>query len=104
MIFAGLIAAIGTLIIFLKLGIRKIISYDIPIDISITSFLMYAFSGTYSGMMAALIGGIVVSVVLLVMKKYMIREELVIEIKQIKLNKFINFYTPVFKWKTIYPT
>jgi hypothetical protein len=41
-----------TFLIF-KFGIRRVIAYDIPIDIVVTGLLMYLFAGTYSGMLAA---------------------------------------------------
>lgn len=50
MIFAGLLSALGLLFLIFKFGIRRVIAYDIPIDIAVTAFLMYAFAGTYSGM------------------------------------------------------
>ena len=76
MIIAGLLSALGLLFLIFKFGVRRIISYDIPIDIAITSFLVYAFAGTFSGMLAAMIGGLIVSVALFAMKKTMYREEL----------------------------
>ena len=78
MIIAGLLSALGLLFLIFKFGIRRIITYDIPIDIVVTGFLMYAFAGTYSGMLAAMIGGLIVSVTLFVMKRTINREELTI--------------------------
>lgn len=76
MIFAGLLSALGLLFLIFKFGIRRVIAYDIPIDIAVTAFLMYAFAGTYSGMIAAMVGGLIVSITLFVMKRTMRREEL----------------------------
>ena len=84
MIYAGLISALGILFLIFKFGIRRVISYDIPIDIAVTALLIYAFAGTYSGMFAAMIGGLIVSVTLFVMKRTMYREELSV----VKLSKF----------------
>ena len=64
MILAGFLSALGLLFLIFKFGVRRIITYDIPIDIAVTGFLMYAFAGTYSGMLAAMIGGLIVSQVL----------------------------------------
>ena len=61
MIFAGLLSALGLLFLIFKFGVRRVIAYDIPIDIAVTGFLMYAFAGTYSGMIAAMVGGLIVS-------------------------------------------
>lgn len=76
MIFAGLLSAAGLLFLLFKFGVRRIITYDIPIDIAVTGFLMYAFAGTYSGMFAAMVGGLIVSITLYIMKRTMRREEL----------------------------
>ncbi len=84
MIFAGLIAALGLLFLLFKFGVRRIITYDIPIDIAATVLLMILFAGTFSGMMAAMFGGLVISVTLFVMKQTMSREEL----QLVKVKKF----------------
>ena len=103
MMIAGITAAAGLLFLVLKLGPRKIISYDIPIDITITALLMWSLAGTYSGMMAALIGGLVVSVILFVIKKTMVREELRLNNRKIKVAKFIELPVPYFEWVEIDP-
>ena len=92
MIFAGLLSALGLLFLIFKFGVRRIIAYDIPIDITITAFLMYAFAGTYSGMIAAMVGGLIVSITLYVMKRTMRREEL----KLVKTSQF-----PYRAWRRI---
>ena len=79
MITAGFLSALGLLFLIFKFGVRRVITYDIPIDILVTGFLMYAFAGTYSGMLAAMIGGLIVSVTLFVMKRTMNREQLIIQ-------------------------
>jgi len=84
MIYAGLISATGLLFLIFKFGIRRVITYDIPIDIAVTALLIYAFAGTYSGMLAAMVGGLIVSITLFVMKRTMNREELTI----VKISKF----------------
>jgi len=76
MILAGILGAAGMLALAVKLGIRKIIHYDIFFDIVITSILMYSLAGTYAGMMAALIGGLLVTIVLFGLKMTIDREKL----------------------------
>ena len=76
MILAGILGAAGMLALAVKLGIRRIIHYDIFFDIVITSILMYSLAGTYAGMMAALIGGLLVTIVLFGLKMTMDREKL----------------------------
>jgi len=84
MIFAGMLSALGLLFLIFKFGIRRVIAYDIPIDVTVTGLLMFLFAGTYSGMIAAMVGGLIVSVTLFVMKKTMYREEL----KIVRISKF----------------
>ena len=67
-IWSGVIAAIAMIFLMLKLDIRKVCGYDILVDISFTGLLAWMLAGTYSGMMAALIGGAIVSIFLYVMK------------------------------------
>lgn len=75
MFTAGILAALGLLLLIFKLGVRKVIAFDIPVDIAITSFLVMMFAGSYAGMVAALIGGLFVSVVLFVLRKTIARDE-----------------------------
>jgi len=84
MIFAGLLSALGLLVLIFKFGIRRIIAYDIPIDIVSTGLLMYLFAGTYSGMIAAMVGGLIISITLFTVKKSIYREEL----KLVKVSVF----------------
>ena len=76
MMLAGILGAAGMLALAVKIGIRKVINYDIFFDIIITSILMYSLAGTYAGMMAALVGGLIVTIVLLGLKMTMDREKL----------------------------
>jgi len=96
MIFAGLLSALGLLFLIFKFGVRRVIAYDIPIDITVTAFLVWAFAGTYSGMLAAMIGGLIVSVTLFAMKKTMYREEL-------KLVKTQDFPYRALRWIGVQP-
>lgn len=84
MIIAGLLSALGLLFLIFKFGIRRAISFDIPIDIGATGLLMFLFAGTFGGMMAAMVGGLIISVVLFVMKRTMTREVL----RVVRISKF----------------
>jgi len=75
MFLTGILAALGLLLLIFKLGIRKVIAFDLPVDIAVTSFLVMMFAGSYAGMAAALIGGLFVSVVLFVLRKTISRDE-----------------------------
>jgi len=68
-IVAGLVASCSMLFLLVKLDLRKCLGYDWAFDIFITVFLTYLFSGTYAGMSAAMIGGLLLSVKLVVLKK-----------------------------------
>ena len=74
MLLAGLIAAAGMLFLLFKFGVRKIINYDIYVDLFVTVLLMFLLAGTFSGMMAALTAGTIVSVLLFFMKRTMRHE------------------------------
>ena len=96
MILAGFLSALGLLFLIFKFGVRRIITYDIPIDIAVTGFLMYAFAGTYSGMLAAMIGGLIVSITLFIMKRTMRRETL-------QLTKTAKFPYRAWRWIQVKP-
>jgi len=96
MIIAGVLSALGLLVLIFKFGMRRIITYDIPIDITVTALLIYLFAGTYSGMIAAMVGGLIVSVTLFVMKRNMRREEL-------KLVKTQDFPYRALRWIGVQP-
>jgi ABC-type enterobactin transport system permease subunit len=96
MIFAGLLSALGLLFLIFKFGVRRVIAYDIPIDITVTALLIYTFAGTYSGMIAAMVGGLVVSVTLYIMKRTMRREEF-------RLVKTSTFPYRAMRWVGVQP-
>ena len=79
MLTIGIISALGLLLLALKVGGRKVIGMDIVFDIAITITLMIMFAGTFSGMAAAMIGGLFVTILLFIMKKTMVHETLTVE-------------------------
>lgn len=106
MLLVGILSALGLLILALKAGGRKAIGHDIFVDVLITVTLMVCFYGTFSGMTAAMIGGLTASLVLFVMKKTMPHEKLTIvkENKVIMSNPVeIKIPTVKTKWKTVEP-
>lgn len=76
MILAGLLTAAAFLILLYKIGFKRVLKYDLFIDIAVTFFLMIIFAGTFAGMMAAIIGGLFVSIVLVVLKRAIPQEKL----------------------------
>lgn len=103
MFLAGLLSALGLLFLIFKLGIRRVISYDIAFDVAITGFLIWSFAGTYSGMFAAMIGGLLVSVVLFVMKQTMTREVLQFTTRKVQVSKRIAMPVPTAQWVIVNP-
>ena len=100
---AGLLSALGLLFLIFKFGIRRVVSYDIPVDVAVTGFLMWAFAGTYSGMMAAMIGGLVVSVVLYTLKRTIVREVLVFNTRPVQITNKLSVPVPTYSWVSVNP-
>ena len=61
MIMAGILTALGFLVLFWKLGFRKFKILEVPIDLGVTAIMALLFWGTFSGMMTAIVGGLVFS-------------------------------------------
>ena len=89
-------SALGLLLLVLKAGGRKAIGADIFVDVAITITLMVCFYGTYSGMVAAMLGGLICSIILFFMKKLMVHEVL-----KVKTNKY---KIPKPEWQTVKPS
>jgi len=104
MLLIGIASALGLLLLALKAGGRKTIGNDIFVDVLITVTLMVCFYGTFSGMAAAMVGGLAASVTLFVLKKTMVHE--VLEVKKQPRTIYKNFkvHTPRVQWKEVQPT
>ncbi len=61
MITAGILTALGFLVLFWKLGFRRFRLFEVPIDLGVTAIMALLFWGTFSGMMTAIVGGLVFS-------------------------------------------
>ena len=103
MLLVGILSALGLLLLALKAGGRKTIGHDIFVDVLITVTLMICFYGTFSGMAAAMVGGLCASVVLFVMKKTMVHERLTVVKKAVKVGNKTVFHKPIVSWKTVTP-
>ena len=95
-------SAFGLLLLLLKVGGRKVIGADIFVDIAITVTLMVCFYGTYSGMVAAMLGGLICSIVLFIMKKTIVHEVLIVKKKKYKIFKY-NASHPTLQWEEVQP-
>lgn len=102
MLLIGILSALGLLLIALKVGGRKTIGHDVFIDIMITLTLMVCFYGTFSGMAAAMVGGMAASIVLFIMRKTMKHEKLSMQKKTYRVLR-ANFSGPTVKWEEIEP-
>jgi len=72
LITPGLLTALAFFILIMKLRhntIRRLLGFDIYIDLLATAVMMFAFAGTFGGMMAAIIGGLTFSIALILAKK-----------------------------------
>ena len=106
MLMVGILSALGLLILALKAGGRKAIGHDIFVDVLITVTLMVCFYGTFSGMTAAMIGGLSASLVLFVMKKTMVHEKLtVVKEDKVIMSSPVKIKLPTVKtkWETVEP-
>jgi lysylphosphatidylglycerol synthetase-like protein (DUF2156 family) len=106
MLLVGILSALGLLILALKAGGRKAIGHDIFVDVLITVTLMVCFYGTFSGMTAAMVGGLTASLVLFVMKKTMPHEKLTVEKgERVVMTTPVQIKIPTVttKWKTVEP-
>ena len=68
-IVAGVFSALAILFLLAKFDFKKVLWLDIPIDIASTVLLVAMFAGTFAGMMAAVIGGCIISITLYSVKK-----------------------------------
>ena len=68
-LIAGVFAGLAILFLLAKFDFKKGLWLDVPIDIISTLLLVVMFAGTFAGMMAAVIGGCLISVTLLLSKK-----------------------------------
>jgi hypothetical protein len=102
MLAIGIFSALGLLLLALKIGGRKTIGHDVFVDVLITLTLMVAFYGTFSGMAAAMVGGLVATIVLFIMKKTMVHQKFVVTTKPTKVLNF-TLHTPRGKWEERQP-
>ena len=68
-VIAGIFSALAILFLLAKFDFKKVLWLDIPIDIASTILLVAMFAGTFAGMMAAVIGGCIISATLFAFKK-----------------------------------
>jgi len=68
-LLAGILSAAAVIFLLLKLDLKKVLAFDIGVDVIVTFAFVFLFAGTYSGMVAAAMAGCLVSGFLLAAKK-----------------------------------
>lgn len=66
---AALAAAGAIIFLLLKMDIRKVLAFDLGVDVIATVALIIMFSGTFGGMMAAVLAGCIISAFLYILKR-----------------------------------
>jgi len=69
MLLQGLIAAGTVLYLLSYFNLRRIFAHAFIVDLACTALLVYAFSGSYAGMMTGVIAGMTLSMFLRVGRK-----------------------------------
>jgi hypothetical protein len=92
MIMIGIASALGILILLAKMDLWKLLGFDILLDILATCTLMIMYAGTLGGMVAAMVGGLFISIALLVLKKLF---------GYLKPHITWNSYKPSVEWETV---
>jgi hypothetical protein len=64
-----MVSAFGLLVMLMKLDFWKVLGFDLYVDIAATALLMVLFAGTLGGMVAAMVGGLQISLILWGVKK-----------------------------------
>jgi len=70
MLLAGVLSAFGAFFILMRVGVRFMARNALFLDILFTGSLIFFFFGTFSGMLAAALGGCILSILLWMTKLY----------------------------------
>lgn len=88
--------ALALFVLMLKIGLRRVLGYDIYVDIGCTILLIIIFQGTVTGTIAATMAGLILSILLLVCK-YLIGYERYEEDPVTQEYVWVS-YPPFWKW------
>jgi len=69
LILAGFLSGLGILVMLFQLNFKKVLGFSLIVDLIATVGLGVLFMGTFSGMIAGVVGGLTVTTVLAVSKK-----------------------------------
>lgn len=79
MVEAGLVSALGIILLLLRFNIKRIAGYGAFWDVAISGTLVFMFVGTYAGMMTGLFAGVIVSAFLHLIKQTVGAERIVLK-------------------------
>lgn len=99
LITPGLLTALALIILIMKLRsdtIKKLLGFDIYLDLLATAVMLWAFAGTYAGMMAGIIGGLTFSIVLILLKR-------TLGYKKLKYVHSSDHLVPTLQWVSVKP-
>lgn len=99
LITPGLLTALAILILIMKMKgdtTRKLLGFDIYLDLLVTTIMVIAFAGSYAGMMAAIVGGLTFSLALIALKKIM-------GYKKLKYVNDKDHLVPTLRWVDVPP-
>lgn len=98
---AGTLMGVGVLLHFWKMGIKRVLGYDLVFDLFLSIMLTVVFHGTQGGMMLAIIAGITISIVLRVTRWFIGYETIGIVYVRVKfLPMFSAPLVPTLGWKS----
>lgn len=92
MVEAGLISAIGIILLLMRFDIRKVTGYAAFADVTISGVLVWMFIGTYAGMMTGLFAGVLVSLYLHMMKR-------IVGAKRLAFIRYKGELVPRVRWR-----
>lgn len=80
LLLGAIAATAAILFLVFKMGeLRKVLYFDILIDIASTAGLTFLLAGTFAGMMTALLAGAIISITLFILKKAVGHDRLTIK-------------------------
>lgn len=68
-ILVGILSAIAVIVVMARISLKKFMGYPVITDICVTLFLACLLAGTFAGITAALVGGLVFSALITVIRK-----------------------------------
>lgn len=90
----GLMTVIALALVAVKLDLRKFLGYEFLTDFSASALLLWLLSGTFSGVVAAAFGGLIISVAVYVLRRSLGYKRLVLQFRKWKRIPY-----PVIFWR-----